>query len=159
MDLIIARALHVLAVLLWIGGVAFVTLVLLPSARREADPRDGLAWFDRVERRFAWQARLWTLAAGVSGFYLTEGLQAWWRFADPRFFWMHAMVLVWLVFTLMLFVLEPLFLHRRLEARARRDGAGTLALVTRLHWVLLVLSLATVGFATAGAHGFLPAWP
>ena len=30
-DFIIARALHVLAVLMWIGGVAFVTMVLFPS--------------------------------------------------------------------------------------------------------------------------------
>ena len=30
----IARALHVLAVVRWIGGVAFVTTVLLPGIRR-----------------------------------------------------------------------------------------------------------------------------
>ncbi len=32
-DFIIARVIHVVAVLFWIGGVAFVTLVVMPSVR------------------------------------------------------------------------------------------------------------------------------
>ena len=36
-DFAIARALHVLAVLIWIGGVAFVTLVLIPACRGMAE--------------------------------------------------------------------------------------------------------------------------
>jgi len=32
-DLAVARALHVLAVVIWIGGVAMVTMVVLPSVR------------------------------------------------------------------------------------------------------------------------------
>ena len=32
---------------------------------------------------------------------------AWDRFRHAGYWWMHAMVLVWVVFTLMLFVLEP----------------------------------------------------
>ena len=30
-DVVVALALHVLAVIHWIGGLAFVTLILLPS--------------------------------------------------------------------------------------------------------------------------------
>jgi uncharacterized membrane protein len=37
---IAARALHVLGVVLWIGGVAFVTTVLLPAVRRIKDTFD-----------------------------------------------------------------------------------------------------------------------
>jgi uncharacterized membrane protein len=33
-DLAIARAIHVLAVVVWIGGVAMVTTVILPIVRR-----------------------------------------------------------------------------------------------------------------------------
>ena len=36
-DVTIARALHVLAVVLWIGGVGLVTTVLLPLLRRLPD--------------------------------------------------------------------------------------------------------------------------
>jgi peptidoglycan biosynthesis protein MviN/MurJ (putative lipid II flippase) len=63
------------------------------------------------------------------------------------------MVLVWAIFTLMLFVLEPFVLHRSLSARAERDLPGTLRRIAILHWFLLVLSLATVAGAVAGSHG------
>ena len=33
-DVVIARALHVLAVVIWIGGVAMLTMVVLPAVRR-----------------------------------------------------------------------------------------------------------------------------
>jgi uncharacterized membrane protein len=58
-DLALVRVLHVLGVVLWIGGVAFVTLVLLPGlrdmceAQRSTEPFDA---FVALERRFASQA-------------------------------------------------------------------------------------------------------
>ena len=117
-----------LGVVLWIGGVGFVTTVLLPAVQRTQSAPERLALFHRIERRFAWQARATTLLAGVTGFWMTHRLGVWGRFADPAFWWMHAMVLVWAVFTLMLFVLEPLVLHRWLEERSKRDPVATFAL-------------------------------
>jgi uncharacterized membrane protein len=151
----IARALHVLAVVIWIGGVAMVTTVLLPAVRRHADVSEQVELFERIESRFAAQARWTSALAGITGFWLVWQLGLWPRFAEVRFWWMHAMVAVWTVFTVMLFVLEPLYLHRRLLERSRRDPAGTFALIQRLHWVLLVLSLVTVLGAVAGSHGFI----
>lgn len=151
-DFILARAVHVLAVLLWIGGVAFVTTVLLPAVRRSAPPEQRLAEFHRVEARFAPQARLWVLAAGLSGGWMTWRADLWDRFADPHFWWMHAMVAVWLAFAAMLFVIEPLHLHRRMAASP--DPARDFARLERLHRVALALSLLTVAGAVAGSHGW-----
>lgn len=148
----IARALHVVGVVLWIGGVAMVTTVLLPAIAARGGSYD---LFEALEHRFARQARWTTLLVGVTGFYLVAALDLWWRFLDARYWWMSAMVLVWTVFTAMLFVLEPLFLHRRLAARAERDPAGTLRRIVRMHRVLLALSLLTVIGAVAGSHGVL----
>lgn len=150
--LALARALHVAAVVLWIGGAAFVTTVLLPAIRR-MDRSDKLAFFDAIERRFAWQARASTLLAGASGFYMTAEFEMWDRFRSVGYWWMHGMVAVWAVFTLMLFAAEPLFLHRWLERRAAADPHGTFALVERLHRSLLAISLIVVFGAVAGAHG------
>lgn len=150
-----ARLLHVIGVVLWIGGVAFVTTVLLPAVRRMTEAPQRLALFDAIERRFAWQARITTLLTGLSGFWMTAMLDGWARFAMASYWWMSAMVLVWLLFTLMLFVLEPLVLHRWFEARSRRDAEGTFRLVERLHRVLLTVSLITVAGAVAGSHGWL----
>ena len=157
-DFALARVLHVLAVVLWIGGVAMVTTVLLPAVARMKTGRERIEFFERVEQRFAWQARGTTLVTGVSGFYMVHILNAWGRFAQPDYWWMHAMVLVWVVFTLMLFVLEPLVLHRYFLARAGGDADGTFAIIQRLHWGLLTISLLTVAGAVAGSHGWLLFW-
>ena len=151
-DFILARGLHVLAVLMWVGGVAFVTTVLFPSIRRSVPPEERLAAFHRFEGRFAPQAALWVLLAGASGFWMTYRAELWSRFADPEYWWMHAMVAVWLVFTTMLFVIEPLFLHKRLEASP--DPARDFARMERLHWVALAVSLVTLLGAVAGSHGW-----
>ena len=153
-DYFLARALHVAAVVLWIGGVAFVTAVLLPAVKRMREPAERVEFFERVEAGFARQARVTTLLTGLSGFYLVHRLGAWDRFADLHYWWMHAMVLVWGVFTLMLFVLEPLWLHRRILARAKQDPQGTFSLIARLHWLLLAASVITIAGAAAGSHGW-----
>lgn len=155
MDYALPRVLHVLAVVLWIGGVGFVTTVLLPAVRRMKSPEERVAFFEEVESRFATQARATTLLAGATGFYLLHRLSAWSWFGEPSRWYLHAMVGVWLVFTLMLFVLEPLFLHRWFQQRAARDPEGTFRIIQRLHVVLLTISLVATAGAVAGAHGWL----
>lgn len=154
-DLTFARALHVVSIVHWIGGVAFITLVLLPAVQRLAAPGRRASLFEEIERRFAVQARISTLIAGLSGFWMTARLDAWSRFADHRFWWMHAMLGLWAIFTLILFVLEPLVLHRWFMARAERDPEATFALIQRLHVALLSASAVTVAAAVLGAHGWL----
>jgi uncharacterized membrane protein len=153
-DAILARALHVLGVVLWIGGVAFVTTVLLPSVRRLKSPAERVEFFEAIEGRFAWQARFTTVLVGASGFYLAHAWNLWERFRLPGFWWMHAMVFVWAVFTAMLFVLEPLVLHRKLLELSRTEPERTFRRIEFMHRVLLALSLVTVLGAVAGAHGW-----
>ena len=152
-DVTVALAIHVAAIVLWIGGVAMVTTVLLPAVRRLKAPRERLAFFAAIEHRFAWQARATTLLAGASGLYMVHRLGLWDAFATRAGWWLDAMALVWLLFTAMLFIAEPLFLERWLAARAERAPEATFALVQRLHWLLLALSLVTVLGAVAGSHG------
>jgi uncharacterized membrane protein len=154
-ELAIARALHVLAIVLWIGGVGFVTTVLLPAVRRVKTPAERIAFFDAIERKFAWQARATTLLAGLTGFYMTERLDLWSRFSVPAYWWMHAMVAVWALFTIMLFIAEPLVLHRLFHERANADPEATFLLIERMHRVLLFAGLITVLGAVAGSHGLV----
>lgn len=152
-DFTLARVLHILAVVVWIGGVAFVTTVLMPAIRRGGAPEERLAAFHRFEAGFAWQARWWVGLAGLSGLWMIHRADLWHRFADARFWWMHAMVAVWAVFALMLYVIEPLFLHRRMarSGSPERDFAR----MERMHRLLLAASIVTVAGAAAGAHGLL----
>ena len=132
-----------------------VTLVLLPGLIRAVPAAQRLALFEMIEGRFARQARISTVIAGASGFWMTDRLAAWDRFVDSHFWWMHAMVAVWAIFTFVLFVAEPLFLHRWFHTRATRDPEGTFRMVLRLHIALLTLSLVAVAAGVLGAHGAL----
>ena len=152
-DISIAVAIHVLAVVWWIGGVAMVTTVLLPAVRKVDDAREGLALFQRIEGRFAWHARAATLLTAASGAYLADRLALWPNFLTPAYWWLDAMVLVWALFTIVLFVAEPLFVHRWLERQAATAPARALILLQRLHWIALVLSISTILGATAGTIG------
>jgi len=151
-DVAVALALHVLAVTHWIGGLSFVTLIVLPLARSRSTSEEGLALFRSVERRFAAQVRVSIPFAGATGLWMTYRMDLWGRFADPHFWWMSAMLGLWLVFVLMVFVLEPL-LQERLQQQARRDPPSTLRRIIRLHALLLALAALTVFGAAAGARG------
>jgi uncharacterized membrane protein len=149
----LALAVHVVAVVLWIGGVGMVATVLMPAIRRSHPPEERFAVFHAFERRFAPQARITVVLVGASGLYMTWRLDAWSWFATPDTWWMPAMVLVWLIFALMLFVIEPLFLDRWLARHAASDPARTFLMVQRLHHVLLGVSLLTIAGAVAGVQG------
>lgn len=155
-EFVFARALHVLGVVLWIGGVAMVTTVLLPILARMQSAAEAMEFFSRFRQRFAAQARFATLVVGLSGFYMVYVLDAWQRFTQWQYWWMHTMVLIWLLFSVMLFVMEP---------RSRRSQTGapvqtnvspeTFVKIQRKHMFLLILSLITIAGAVAGSHGWL----
>ena len=92
--------------------------------------------------------------AGLTGFWMTWRLGLWGLFAVPSFWWLDAMVFVWALFMLMVFVVEPLA-HKRLSARATLDPAGVLSRLFRAHIVLLAAAAVTILGAVAGAHGGL----
>lgn len=154
-DFALARVLHVLGVVLWIGGVAMVTLVLLPALKRMASPAEAMAFFADFRRRFASQARYTTLIVGLSGFYMTAILDAWYRFTQWQYWWMHTMVLIWLLFTFMLFVAEPKARKQAKPTSPQNVTAHTFTKIQRKHMTLLILSLLTIAGAVAGSHGWL----
>ena len=154
-DVTIARAIHVVFVVLWIGGVGFVTTVLLPAIRSLKAPGERMAFFHAIERRFFWQARISTALVGLTGLYLLARLDFWDRFRYGTYWWMHAMVAMWLLFTVILFVAEPLIEHRWLFARVELEPEARFTLMEWLHRFLLIVSLITVLGAVAGSHGFL----
>ena len=154
-DLAVARAIHVLAVVHWIGGIAIVTTIVLPQSRVLTDANAAIASFETFERPFARQARVSVTLAGISGFYMLWGLAAWERLQAPAFWWLHLMVALWILFVLMLFVLEPLGIDRLFRSYALRQQGRAFALATRLHWAALLIATFTVGAGVLGAHGYL----
>lgn len=153
-DVVIARVLHVLAIVIWFGGVSMATTVVLPAVRSGNLGEDRLQAFQAVERRFIWQARAAVVVSGLTGVYMAWRLDLWERFRMVEFWWMHAMVCVWLLFAFVLFVAEPFILNRHFDHWAIAQPKAAFAWLHRVHWVLLLLSIVTIAGAVAGSQGW-----
>ena len=139
-------ALHVLGVVWWIGGVAIVTGVLLPMLHR-LPAEERIERIKQIEYRFAWQARIAVLVVGITGFwmlFLTGGIG---RLGFMHGWWLDLMILVWLLFALMLFVVEPLRIPERIGLLRHRSA------FLFLHVIMLTLALAAIACGVIGARG------
>ena len=150
-----ARVLHVLAVVVWIGGLSMVTTALLPAIRRGELGGNWLVAFHAIERRFVWQARIAILLVGATGLYMIEKAELWDRFGSFAYWYMDAMIGLWAIFAIGLFVVEPMILDRHLPGWAAKRPISTFTWLAAVHWLLLTLSLITVFGAVAGSHGWL----
>ncbi len=150
----LARVLHVVAVVIWIGGVAMVTTSIIPAIKQLKSKEEKIDVFEKIESRFSIQAKVAILITGITGFYMLFELDAWDRYLNYQFWWIHAMTLVWFIFFLNLFVLEPFVLHKLFKKYASKDPNKSFVILHVVHWVLLVISLITVFGAVAGSHGW-----
>lgn len=157
LDVVVVRALHVFAIVVWIGGMWMVTTVILPAVRRHDLGEDALRAFEAVERRFVRQARAAVAVIGLSGFYLLTRLHLWEALRSGNYWWLSWMVGLWVLFVAILFVAEPLVLKSRFDTWAIRHPDAALAWLRGGHWLLLVLSLITIFGAITGSQWW-PTW-
>src|SRR5262245_34123873 len=155
-DLALARAIHVLALVHWLGGVAVVTTIVLPRAHALLDAHEAVAAFEAFEQRFASQVRISILLAGLSGAYMLAKIGAWNSLQHASFWWLHLMIAVWILFAVVVYVLEPLVLHRLFHEFALRTKDRTCAVAIGLHAIALILAALALSAGVIGAHGGLP---
>lgn len=128
--------------------------LVIPSLKKIPDVDNRLELFEKLEGKFSFQAKISTLITGLSGLYLLIVLDAWDRYLQLQFWWMHLMTFIWFVFTVVLYVLEPLFLKRWFREQAQKNSNKAFLGLHRLHIVLLSLSILALLGALAGSHGF-----
>lgn len=148
MTITLARVLHVLGVVWWVGGVVMVTATILPALGQAGlSEAERLNTFKQIRRRFAWQARFAVLFVGASGIYMLIYLGGGARLALPLGWWIDLMIVTWTIFALILFVLEPLGLMHKTGLMSRPRA------FLLMHVFLSGLSLVTVAVSILGAHG------
>ena len=104
-NIALARVLHVLAVILWIGGVSMATTVALPAVQRGALGADRLRAFQAFEGRFVWQARGAVIVVGLTGLYMIVRLGPVGSASPmPASGGCDAMVCLWALFAFLLFI-------------------------------------------------------
>lgn len=146
------KLVHVLAVLVWVGGMFFAHVALRPAAVEVLPPPQRLALWDKVFRRFfSW---VW-LSVGLillTGFYIIYQYGGM-AYAPP---YVHTMLLLGLLMSVIYAYIffgcyVPFSLH---VAKQHWTEAGTvLGRIRGLVTVNLVLGIVTVVVAVVG-----PAW-
>ncbi|MBI5561932.1 MAG: hypothetical protein HY894_03630 [Deltaproteobacteria bacterium] len=156
---VLMHVIHLLTVILWIGGLAFVTIIILPMAISTKDSLQKVLTFQRVEHRFASLARIFNVITGASGFVMLY--QTGWhrllftRGAVPLTF----MTMVWVFWFVMLWGLEPLVIKKMLEkmikGEEKMDIDAVFIKLNRMHWFMVAISLAAAAAGALTAHGSL----
>lgn len=154
----VMHIIHLLTVIIWIGGLAFITMLVIPLLIRMQDPLQKVLFFQSIEHRFAPRARVYNLIVGLSGIVMIL-LTGWYRLLFirqglPLLF----MVIVWLLWFVMLFGLEPLVVKKMLDSMAKRGDKMEIETIfgrlNRMHWVLLLISLVASVAGMVFAHGY-----
>ena len=139
-------AIHVLSVVWWIGGVVTVTASLLPIFNTLPAP-ERIHRIGQFEARFASQARIAVVLAGISGFWMLDMKYGGFAYLGQGGWWIGLMLLVWVLFGAMLFTAEPL----RLPAKTGLIHKPRAFLM--LHAILLTLALAAIACGVVGVRG------
>ncbi len=148
---------HVLTVILWIGGLAFVTIIVLPMAIKTPDALQKVLMFQRVEHRFAGLARIYNVITGASGFAMLF-MMGWHRLLFTRAgIALTVMTLIWVFWFVMLWGLEPIVIKKMLAKMAKEgdkmDIDSIFIRLNRMHWFMVVISLVAAAAGAIAAHG------
>jgi uncharacterized membrane protein len=147
---------HVLAVIAWIGGLAFITVLILPMIVKMPEPLQKVLFFQRIEHRFAPLARVYNAVVGVTGFSMVAlSGQPVEVYKNPFFIFMTA---VWVLWFMMLFGLEPIIIRRMLDRLSKSGEKMEIETVfgrmNRLHTALLIVSLLASAAGVVFAHAY-----
>jgi len=148
----LAIALHVLASVVWVGGMFFAWMILRPVAGELLAPPQRLALWYRVFQRFfpwVWATVLILLATGL---WMLFGVFGGMAGAGVHVHVMLAVGLVMMaIFGHIWFVPFPR-LGRAVAAESWPEGGRQLAQIRRLIGINLILGLITVAIASGGRY-------
>ena len=154
---------HLLTSILWIGGLGFITILILPMIVKMPDALQKVLLFQRIEHRFAPLARYFTAIVGASGFVMFYLMDLGDVVFEEEGRFLLFMIIVWIFWVIMLFGLEPLIIKRVLDGMAKQEEVmgrkleieDVFNLMNKLHWVLLTLSLSAATSGAIFAHGLI----
>jgi len=150
----ILTAVHVLGVVVWIGGVAFVTMIVFPIITRMENSLEKVIFFQGMEHRFAKIAKISVAVVGLTGGWLLYLTGEWRILFSMVGMGPTLMILVWTFYVLVLLFEGKLF-KMIFGSSTQQDTDKVFSLLSRFHWVVLGLSLLAIGVGVWAGHGGL----
>ncbi len=144
-------AVHVVLVVLWIGGVGFVTLVIFPQLLKMEDSLEQVLMFHRIESRFAKQAKVYVWLTGFTGALLLYYTGKHTVLLQAETLGISIMIFVW-AFYLAVLTFEKKLFAKIFEGK-EVEGKKVFWFLSAFHWVVLGLSLLAVFAGVWQGHG------
>ncbi|MCK5426750.1 MAG: hypothetical protein KAJ34_03570 [Thermodesulfovibrionia bacterium] len=149
---ITALIIHVISIVIWIGGVAFVTMITFPMIQRTDNSLEQVLMFQGVEHRFSKIAKIMVILVLLSGLYLIKDKYDF-RISNLNF-GVWVMIVLWTVYASLLFFLEKL-IFKKLFSRPSEKQLDTRQVFFTLqvfHWFVLSLSFFAIAAGIWTAH-------
>ncbi len=146
-------ALHVAVVVLWIGGVGFVTIIIFPLIGRMSSSFEAVMLFQGVEHRFARHARIYVALTGITGFLLLYATRLQYLLFTFKGLGITLMFVAWLFYLLVL-IFEKRIFKKLFGAREGKEfeAKKVFAILGVFHWFVLGLSMLAVFVGVWWAH-------
>lgn len=142
---------HVIGVIIWFGGLTFVTIVFFPMMYKTEGSFEKALLFQRVEHRFAGIVRWVVVIVGVTGFMLLSAKFGNNFLAVREGLGTLIMLGAWILYILVLLSERKLF-EKLFSDPERINMNRALKVINALHWVLLTISYAAVATGVWFGH-------
>ncbi len=152
MFLAILLIIHVIAVIIWIGGVTFVTTVIFPMMYMTEGSIEKALLFQRVEHRFAGMVKWLIVIVGVTGFWLLYAQYGFAILAERKGLGILIMLFAWTLYATVLLSERKIF-SKIFADPEKTDMDRALRLINAMHWALLIVSYAAVAGGVWFGHG------
>ena len=152
MLLTILLIIHVICVIVWIGGVAFVTTVIFPMMYRTEGSLEKALLFQGVEHRFAGIVKWLIGVVGFTGFWLLFAKYGFAILAQPKAAGLVIMIFAWALYTTIL-LLERKIFGKIFADPEKIDMNKALRMINVMHWFLLTISFSAVAGGVWFGHG------
>lgn len=151
MLLTILLIIHVICIIIWIGGVAFVTAVIFPLMYKTEGSLEKALLFQRVEHRFAGMVRWLIALVGVTGLWILSAKYGFAILLQRRGLGIVIMIAVWALYTTVLLSERRIF-GRTFADPEKIDMDRALRMINAMHWVLLTISFSAVAAGVWFGH-------
>ncbi len=152
MFLLILLIVHVISVIIWIGGVAFVTTVIFPMMYRTEGSLEKALMFQSVEHRFAGMVRWLIVLVGVTGLWMLYAKYGFGILLTVRGLGILIMLFAWALYTTVLLFERKIF--GKIFANPEKINMDrALRMINGMHWFLLTISFIAVAAGVWFGHG------
>ncbi len=142
---------HIICVIIWIGGVTFVTTVIFPMMYRTEGSLEKALLFQGVEHRFAAIVKWLVAITGATGLWMLYAKYGFGILAQPQGIGIVTMLFAWAFYTTVLLSERKIF-GRIFKDPEKIDMNRALKLINVMHWFLLVISYSAVAAGVWFGH-------